>query len=104
METDGKKLTEYVSKNQRYWEWPPNENHQVIFLGYETTKFKFESGIQVPTIRYYFRLINGMEKPIDVRSTALAKMMAQFKSGDCLTLKRTLIGEKKYKYEVSKIE
>ncbi len=104
MEKDGEKLKEYVSMNSRFWTWPPNEYHQVIFLGYEMTDFEVEISKKVQTVQYYFRFANGMEKSRAVRSIVFAGMMAQFKSGDCLKLKRIKIGKNKYEYEVFKIE
>ena len=103
METDGNKLKEYALKYSIFWAWPPNEDHCVTFLGFEEIRFEFKGGNSVPTIRYYFRLANGTEKPRDVRSITFAEMMAQFKSGDCLKLRRNKIGEKKYEYLVSKV-
>ena len=104
MEIDGEKLKEYVAMNSRFWTWSPNEYHEVVFLGYEPTEFKFQSGNKVPTIRYYFRFANGTEKPCDVRSITFAGMMAQFKSGDRLKLQRKALGGRKYEYEIHKIE
>ena len=104
METDGKKLIEYVSMNQRFWSWPSNEFHAVVFLGFEMTEFEFKSGNKVPTVRYYFQLANGTEKPCDIRSLTFAGMMAQFKSGDQLKIRRNKLPNGKYAYEAFKNE
>ena len=104
MESDGRKLKEYVLRNSKFWTWPPDEDHEVTFLGFEETQFKFKSGDTVPTIRYHFRLANGVEKSRDVRSLTFADMMACFKSGDRLKIRRNKLTSGKYEYAVSKIE
>lgn len=104
MESDGGKLREYVLNNSKFWTWPPDEDHKVAFLGFEETEFKFKSGHTVQTIRYHFRLANGVEKPCDVRSLTFAGMMARFKAGDRLKLRRNKLSNGKYEYAVSKLE
>ncbi len=90
--------------NSRFWTWPPNEHHLVVFLGYETTDFEVEINRKVQTVQYYFQLANGMKKSRAVRSISFAGMMAQFKSGDQLKVRRNKLSNGKYDYEVSKVE
>lgn len=103
MEENGKNLMEYVKEQSKYWTWPPNEYHEVVFLGYDRVQFRFNAKTEVPTIRYYFRFVNGQQKPIDVRSLVFARKMSQYQSGDCLRIRRNEIGDNRYEYEVSKI-
>ena len=104
MEKDGEKLKEYVFMNSRFWTWSPNEDHEVVFLGCDPVDFKFKNGSTVPSMRYRFRLIQGIEKSIDVRSLRFADLMSNFQAGDRLKIKRKKLSKQDFEYEVSKIE
>ena len=104
MEKYGEKLNRYVLMNSQYWTWPPNEFHEVIFLGCDPVDFKFKNNSTVPSMRYRFRLIQGIEKPIDVRSLKFAELMSNFNVGDRLKIKRTKLSKQEYSYEASIIE
>ena len=104
METDGGLLMAYAHKNFKFWTWPPDEYHEVTFLGFDLGTFRFESGKDVPTVRYYFRFSDGVQKPRDVRSGTFAAKMAIYQAGDRLRFRRSTLPEGKYSYEVSKIE
>ncbi len=103
MESNSEKLKEYVMRESKFLRWGENQDHEVVFLGYELSVFTFKSGKAVPTVRYFFRLSNGLEKPIDVRSVAFSDLMSQYSSGDRLLIRRDVIGNNKYVYKVSKI-
>ena len=83
--------------------WTPNVWHYVVYLGYEESEFQSGPGDSVDTIRYYFKLENGKEMPIDVRSTSFGSLMSDYRAGDRLKIKRTQVGDKKYKYHVIKL-
>ena len=104
MEKDGQKLKEYILMNSQYWTWPPNVHHEVIYLGCDPVDFKFNNSSTVPSMRYRFRLIQGVEKPIDVRSLKFAELMSNFQPGDRLKVKRTKLSKQDFDYEVFKID
>ncbi len=104
MANEGEKLKEYVLMISQFWTWPPNTYHEVVFLGCDRVDFKFKNGPAVLTMRYHFRLIQGMEKPIDVRSMKFSELMSNFQAGDRLKVKRTKLSKQDFTYEAYKIE
>lgn len=104
MESDGEKLREFILMNSRFWTWPPNEYHKVVFMGYEIAEYTQKSGQKDPCVRYFFKLGNETQKPWDNRSIIFAGIMEKFKAGDRLRMRRNKLSNGKYEYAVSKIE
>jgi hypothetical protein len=97
-------LRNYIVGHKKFWDWPPDVEHKVIYLGAEQTTFKNQSCPSADVIRYHFQLDDGRKLAYDVKSLAFAGKMAVFNEGDCIRIKRITIGLKKYDYNVSLIE
>ena len=104
METNGEGLMAYINKSSKFWVWPAGQWHEVVFLGFEESNFKWRNGTSSKTVRYFFRFEDGAEKPIDVQSVAFAKLMVNYKAGDRLRIRRDKTAGQKYEYQVSQAE
>ncbi len=99
MDESSGELKRYFNEQSKYWDWPYDEWHEVVYLGAKIDNWKNVA----ETVLYTFEFKDGKVKQKHVRALDFAKKMEIYDEGSHLEMRRWKEG-KNTKYDVKLID